>query len=106
MTGLCMWEACGLGVACSSGADQVCHTAYQCRLKLAASFTLPRAAVLAIRALGRCFRVSQSLTNVGKRVGWFLPGVPDVRVVNSWVSQHLVESPREPEQEKGGWDVG
>lgn len=75
MTGLCMWEAGGLGVACSPGTDQVCHTAYQCRSKLAASLTLPRAAILAIRALGRCLGVSQSLTNVGERVGWFLPGI-------------------------------
>ena len=75
MTGLCMWEAGGLGVACSPGTDQVCHTAYQCKSKLAASLTLPRAAILAIRALGGCLGVSQSPTNVGERVGWFLPGI-------------------------------
>lgn len=88
MTGLCMWEACGLGVACYSGTDQVCHTAYQCRLKLAASLTLPRAAVLAIRALGRCFRVSQTLTNVGERVGWFLLGIQ----MSVWSTAGLVST--------------
>lgn len=51
----------------SSGTDQVCHTPYQCRSKLAASFPLWRAATLAMWASGRCLGVS--LSNLAESVG-------------------------------------